>query len=54
MIELCKKYGNKPPKFEESTGSFSVMLPFKEKIARVALLLKLAATLTDRQRDLNT
>ena len=35
MIELCKKSGNKPPKFEESTGSFTVILPFKEPISRI-------------------
>lgn len=37
MIELCKKSGNKPPKFEESTGSFSVTLPLKEPISRLEL-----------------
>jgi predicted HTH transcriptional regulator len=34
MIEICKKSGNKPPKFEESTGSFSVTFMLREPISR--------------------
>lgn len=51
MIELCKKSGNKPPRFEESTGSFSVTLPFKEPIARTVISHKPTVELTNRQRE---
>lgn len=36
MIQLCKQAGNATPLFEETTGSFSVTLPLKEPIARLA------------------
>ena len=35
MIQLCKESENPIPKFEETTGSFSVTLPLKEPVARL-------------------
>jgi ATP-dependent DNA helicase RecG len=34
MIEICKKAGNPVPKFEQSTGFFSVSFPFIRPISR--------------------
>lgn len=38
MIEICKSSGIKPPKFEESTGSFTVTFFLKEPISRINIL----------------
>ena len=52
MIELCKQAGNKPPKFEESTGSFSVTVPLREAISRIIIPSATAVKLTDRQQEI--
>ena len=52
MIMLCKQSGNKPPKFEESTGSFSVTFPLKEPISRIVISPKPIVQLTDRQQEI--
>ena len=40
MIAICKKLGNKPPRFDESTGSFSVTFTLREPISRVKISTK--------------
>ncbi len=52
MVELCKQSGNKPPTFEESTGSFSVTFPLRESIRRIALTRMPSIRLTDRQKEI--
>jgi ATP-dependent DNA helicase RecG len=52
MIELCKQTGNKPPKFEESTGSFSVIFPLREPISRIVTPTLPAVKLTNRQQEI--
>lgn len=52
MIELCKQAGNKPPKFEESTGSFSVIFALREPISRTVLAPAPSVKLTERQQEI--
>lgn len=39
MIEFCKESGIKPPKFEESTGSFTITFILREPISRINISL---------------
>jgi len=52
MIELCKQSGNPVPKFEETSGSFSVIFPLKEPLSRIPQALTPSVQLTDRQREI--
>ncbi|MBA3752461.1 putative DNA binding domain-containing protein [Candidatus Dependentiae bacterium] len=55
MIKLCKERGYPKPKFKETIGSFSVILPFKEPIQRVEIPMpedKIFLSLTDRQKSI--
>ena len=55
MIKRCKEAGYPRPKFKETVGSFTVVLPFKEPIQRAELQpqeAKLLSSLTERQREI--
>lgn len=56
MIELCKQSGNPLPKFEATTGSFSVILPLRDLIPRVmferAVQSPVSTRLTSRQKEI--
>lgn len=52
MIELCKQAGNKPPKFEEATGSFLVTVPLRGPISRIVIPSATIVKLTDRQQEI--
>ena len=56
MIELCKQAGNPVPKFEETTGSFWVILPLRESIPRVEIVRTAQSLaidqLSDRQKEI--
>lgn len=55
MIKHCKEAGFPRPRFEETVGSFTVVLPFKEPIQRAELQpqeAKMLSSLTERQREI--
>lgn len=55
MITLCKETGNHAPKFEETSGSFSVIFPLKETLEKLRISAKkheLFEHLTDRQKEI--
>lgn len=52
MIELCKNSGNPSPRFEETVGSFSVVFPLKQPIARSKPESISVMPLTDRQKEI--
>ena len=57
MIKRCEEAGYPRPKFKETVGSFTVVLPFKEPIQRAELKpqeAKLLSSLTQRQREILT
>lgn len=51
IVDFCKKAGNPKPKFVEMTGSFTVVLPFKEPIGG-GYTEKKPIELTERQREI--
>lgn len=54
IIELCKKSGNLTPQFEETTGSFNVILPLKEPIQRITLTRTVPMQISARQKKILT